>query len=158
MTGPRHHLVDRRSVLATASTALVSLAGCVGGGPESAGPQQRAYTLTLTHTGEAPEVKIEPAGEVADVIQINVGDTVEFTIVNEADVAIGFHNHANDAEIVIEPGEQRMMGFEATEAMTGRQEIEGWVSESGEDGTQDHGEHGGEAISLAVIEVRPRGS
>lgn len=148
----------RRTVLAAGGSAILSLAGCLSDGSEPSGPQQRSYTLTLTRSGETVELQIDPAGEVADVIQISVGDTVEFTIVNDADVPIGFHNHANDAEIVVVAGAERTMTFEATEAMTGRQEIEGWVAEGADGATETDGEHGGEATTLAVIEVRPRES
>lgn len=145
---------SRRSLLVAAGSALVPLAGCLGGGSEPSGPQERSYTLTILRSGESLDLRIDPAGDVADVIKIRVGDTVHFTVVNQADVPVGFHNHADDVEIVIEPGAERSMTFEATEAMTGRQEIEGWVAEE-EHGT---GDHGGEATTLAVIEVRPRGS
>lgn len=143
---------SRRTVLAAGGATVVSLAGCLGGS-EPSGPQRRAYTLTLTRSGGTLGLRIEPAGEVADVIRIHVCDTVEFTVVNEAAVPVGFHNHANDVEFVVEPGQQRATSFEATEAMTGRQEIEGWVVEDEHGGAHD--EHGGEATSLAVIEVRP---
>lgn len=157
MNETSHPIYDRRTFLIAGGSTMLAMAGCLGQSEQS-GPQNRSYTLTITRPGDTLELKIEPAGEVADVIQINVGDTVEFTIINEAEVPVGFHNHANDAEIVIETGEQRVMSFEATEAMTGRQEIEGWVveDEHGEEGAHD--EHGGEATSLAIIEVRPRGS
>lgn len=148
---------DRRTFLGASGSTMLVLAGCLGQS-EPSGPQHRSYTLTITQPGDTLELQIEPSGEVADVIQINVGDTVEFAILNEADVPVGFHNHANDAEIVIDPGEQREMSFEATEAMTGRQEIEGWVAEGEHDEEGAHGGHGGEATALAIIEVRPRGS
>lgn len=148
---------DRRTVVVVSGSAMVGLAGCLGGS-EPSGPQNRSYTLTITRPEDTLELQIDPAGDVADVIQIHVGDTIEFTIINESDIPVGFHNHANDAEIVIEPGAQREMGFEATEAMTGRQEIEGWVvdAEDGGEGADDG--HGGGATALAIIEVRPRGS
>lgn len=145
--------VRRRTVLVGGGLTMVSLAGCLGGS-EPGGPQHHSYTLTLTRSGEALELRIEPAGEVEDVIQVRVGDAVEFTIENDAGVPVGVHNHANDAEIVIEPGDERTMEFEATEAMTGRQVLEGWVVEAG-DGADGHGE---EATELAIIEVRPEGS
>lgn len=151
--------LTRRTVLVAGGSALVPLAGCLDGSDPS-GPQHRSYTLTITRSGETLELEIRPAGEVADVIQINVGDTVEFTIVNDAGVPVGFHNHANDAELVIEPGEEHVMSFEATEAMTGRQEIEGWVIESEPDGeghAEENGAHGDGATTLAIIEVRPGG-
>lgn len=131
---------------------MAFLAGCLGGS-QPTGPQHRSYALTITRSAETLGLRIEPAGDVADVIQIHVGDTVDFTIVNEAGVPVGYHNHANDAEIVLEPDERREMRFEATEAMTGRQEIEGWVADDEHGGG---GGHGGDATSLAIIEVRPR--
>lgn len=137
-----------------AAGGLAALAGCVGGGPGASTPQRLAYTLTITRSGDTLEMRVEPAGDVADVIRINVGDTVEFTVVNEAGVPVGVHNHATDAEFVVEPGGRRETSFEATEAMTGRQEIEGWVADDGSGG----GGHGADATALAVIEVRPRGS
>lgn len=140
---------------------MLTLTGCLGNGSDRGGPEQRTYTLTLTRSGETVEMTVDPAGEVADVIEINVGDTVEFTIVNEADAPVGFHSHANDAELVVDAGEERVMTFEATEAMTGRQEIEGWVARRGDGGEGGGGEpnggHGDAATTLAVIEVRPRG-
>lgn len=154
--------LNRRAVLVSGGAAVLSLAGCLGDGSGASRPQEREYTLTIDRPAETIELQIEPAGDVADVIQINVGDTVGFTIVNEADVPVGLHNHANDAEHVLEPGAQQAETFEATEAMTGRQEIEGWVVEHGDDGTGGHderdGEHGEAATTLAVIEIRPRGS
>jgi plastocyanin len=157
MTELTEPFFDRRTFLLGSGSTILAFTGCIGQS-EPSGPQNRSYTLTITRPGETLELQIEPAGEVADVIQIHVGDTVEFTITNAAAVPVGIHNHADDAEIVIEPDEQRVMTFEATEAMTGRQEIEGWVAEGeyGEDGAHD--EHGGDATSLAIIEVRPRGS
>lgn len=151
MTHPMPSL-RRRTVLVGGGLTMASLAGCLGGS-DPGGPQHRTYTLTLTRSGEALDLQIDPAGEVEDVIQVRVGDTVEFTIENEAGVPVGLHNHANDAEIDIDPGDERTIGFEATEAMTGRQVIEGWVVEAG-DGADGHGE---DATELAIIEVRPAG-
>lgn len=142
-------------------TAMLSLVGCIGGGPEDSGPQERQYTLTIAASDETIEMQVTPAGEVADVIQVYVGDTVEFTILNEADDPVGFHNHANDAEVMIEPGREHVMTFEATEAMTGRHEIEGWLAAGNQghaDDEEDHGEHGESTTTLAIIEVRPQGS
>lgn len=140
-------------MLAGVAGGLAALAGCLGG-PGASTPQRLAYTLTITRSGDSLEMRIDPAGDVADVIRINVGDTVEFTVVNEAGVPVGVHNHATDTEFVVDPGDQRGTSFEATEAMTGRQEIEGWVADDGSGGSA----HGEDAITLAVIEVRPRGS
>lgn len=151
--------LTRRTVLVAGGSAMVSLAGCLGGS-EPSGSQHRTNTLTITRSGETLELQVEPSGEVEDGIQIRVGDTVEFTIVNEAGVTVGFHNHANDAELVIEPGEEHVLSFEATEAMTGRQEIEGWVAESehhGEGHDEENAQHGEVTTALAIIEVRPRG-
>lgn len=154
MTAGFRQSIDRRTVIVAGASTMVSLAGCLGGSGPSA-PQQRALTLTITRPDGTLELQIQPSGEVADVIRIHVGDTVEFTIVNEARVPVGFHNHATDAEIVIEPDDQAAMRFEATEAMTGRQELEGWVVADEQDGNGDH-THGDEATTLGVIEVRPR--
>lgn len=154
MTDSEQPLVDRRTVLIAGGSAMASISGCLDGS-DSSGPQARSYTLAITRSDESFGLQIQPAGDVSGVIQINVGDTVEFTIINEADVPVGFHNHANDAEIVIDPGETRTMSFEATEAMTGRQEIEGWSAEDGNGGGEGHGS---EASTLAIIEVRPSGS
>lgn len=157
MTGPVRVTVTRRTALAFGGATVATFAGCLGG-PEPSGPRHRIYTLTITRPDEALELRIEPAGEVADVIQVRVGDTVEFTVVNETAVQVGFHNHADDVEFVVEPGDQREVSFEATEAMTGRQEIEGWVAEAGQEEEGERGGHGGGEATLGVIEVRPRSS
>lgn len=154
MTDAMDATIDRRSVLLAGGAGVVSLAGCLGTDPGSSGPQERTYTLTITRPKETLESRIEPAGEIADVVRVHVGDTVEFTVVNETDVPVGVHNHANDAEVVIGPGERRVLAFEASEAMTGRQEVEGWVADAGDEEAPDG--HGAEATVLAVIEVRPR--
>lgn len=146
----------RRAFLAVGASVLVPVAGCLGGGPDASGPEEHAYTMTITRPGETLELRIEPTPDVADVIQMHVGDTAEFTVLNRADDPVGFHNHATDSEITIEPGAERTVAFDATEAMVGRQEIEGWVVEDGT-GSEDHGGHG-DATTLVVIEVRPRGS
>lgn len=148
---------DRRTFLVAGGATIFALSGCLGDS-EPSGPQNRAYTLTITRPEDTLKLQIEPAGEVAGVIRIHVGDTIEFTVINEATVPVGFHNHANDAEVVIEPGGRHVMRFEATEAMTGRQEIEGWVAEGEHGEAGAHDGHGDEATSLAIIEVRPRGS
>lgn len=151
-----HPPCTRRHFVLAMGSAMLSLAGCNGRGRSDSGPQEREYTLTITTEGDTIHLQIEPAGEVEDVIQVNVGDTVTFTVVNNTAAPIGFHNHATDAEIILEPGEERVMTFEATDAMTGRQEIEGWVADSNDEVSD--GDHGGDASTLAIIEVRPRGS
>lgn len=142
-------------MVGAAGVVLVPLAGCSDGETESSGPQERSYTLTITSDSDTLEMQIDPAGDVEDVIQINVGDTVKFTVENEADSPVGFHNHANDEQVVIDAGGAHETSFEATEAMTGRQEIEGWIATA--DGDDSGDGHGGDATTLAIIEVRPRG-
>lgn len=144
--------LPRRSVLVAGTVAAASLAGCSGGRE----PQKRTFTLTISRTDQTLHLRVDPAGDVQDVIRVYVGDTVEFVIVNEADVAVGFHNHATDAEFIIDPGDTREESFEASEAMTGRQEIEGWVIQSDGDGSSDSGHHPAEVTTIAIIEIRPR--
>lgn len=143
--------LTRRTTLVAAGMAF---AGCLGS-PADEGPQERTYALTVTRSEGTLAMQVEPAGDVEDVIRVSVGDTVTFTIANEAAVPVGVHNHADDATVVVEPGATRDLGFEATEAMTGRHEIEGWVAEEGAADPDDHAE---DATVLAIVEVRPRGS
>lgn len=159
--------VTRRTVLVAAGSGVGGLAGCIDTPAGGSGPERREFALTISRSGDALEMRIDPAGDVEDVIRIFVGDTVRFDIANETDVPVGVHNHATDVEIVLDAGGQRTMAFEATEAMIGRHEIEGWVADDehgdGEDdgegdGEQDDGGHGSGTTSLAVLEVRPRGS
>lgn len=157
MTTQRTPLLRRRRLMKTGVAAAFALAGCVNLGSDDAGPQELSFTLTLTRSDGSLDLQIEPPPAVEDVIRIHVGDSVEFTIRNDTDDPIGFHNHANDAEVVIEPGADRTMAFEATEAMVGRQAIEGWVAQQ-DHGTGGNHTHDGESTTLAIIEVRPRGS
>lgn len=154
MTDTGHYTGTRRTMIVAGFSGLIGISGCLEGAT-GGGPESREFTLTIIRTDEQLELQIEPEGEVADVITISVGDTVEFMIINDTEVSVGFHNHATDAEIVLDPGEDRDMAFEATEAMTGRQELEGWIVETEDSGGSTHDT---EATSLAVIEVRPRGS
>lgn len=142
----------RRTVLLTGGSAVVGLAGCLSTGSDG-GPEERSFTLTLTRSETGIEGTIEPAGAVADVVQVAVGDSVTFTVLNDAEVSIAIHNHADDTEEIVDAGDDTELSFEATEAMTGRHEIEGWVVEEA-DGAGDHDA----ATTLVVIEVRPRGS
>lgn len=143
--------VPRRAVLLAVGTAVAG-AGCLGD-PGSDGPRAHTVSLTLTRADGSVEASVESGGPVSDVVQVNVGDSVTFTVRNDADVPVGVHNHADDAEVVVDPGGETDLSFEATEAMTGRHEVEGWLAEDGE-----AGEHGAGATTLVVIEVRPRGS
>lgn len=149
-------IVGRRTVLGSGVAGLVALAGCLDNPFGSSGPRERTYEITVSRSGEALAVSIEPSSDVEDVVQVNVGDTVTFDIVNDAGAPVGIHNHATDEEIVVEAGGERTTEFEATESMTGRHEIEGWIAED-DSGTAE-GEHGEDATALAVLEVRPRGS
>lgn len=133
---------------------MASVAGCLGDFSGSSGPRERTFQLTIDESGGSLDARIEPEGDVEGVVQVNVGDTVTFDVVNEAGTPVGVHNHATGEEVVIEGGGESTMEFEASEAMTGRQEVEGWLAsdDSGEGG------HGGSATTLLVVEVRPRGS
>lgn len=145
--------VSRRDMLGCAGAAIVGIAGCIEG--ETDGPQERTYRLTLTRSGETIEGTVEPAGPVSDVVQITVGDSVALVVQNDADIPLGVHNHANDAEVIVDPGTVSDLSFEATEPMTGRQEVEAWDAEG--DAAESEG-HGADASIVLYIEVRPEGS
>lgn len=145
--------LTRRAVLLGAA-GLTATTGCLSLSGESA-PQERTFTVTITENDGVP------AGSVADamvegVVRVFVGDTATFTFVNEADRAVGVHDHASDEELVVEPGARGSVEYEATEAMVGRQEIEAWFT--GESEGQQGGGHRADATSIVVVEVRPQGS
>lgn len=147
--------IRRRTVLVTGVSGLVSVSGCFGDISGGNGHGPHTYELTIDRPGQDLEMRIESGGESRDVIRIHVGDTAVLHISNDAGDAVGVHNHANDEQVVIESGTEQTMEFEATEEMTGRHEIEGWTAEG--DGNGTPAEHGADAASLGVIEVRPGG-
>ena len=164
--------VGRRAVLLAGVPVVGSLAGCLGGIAGGSGPQERTYEVTITRSGGTLQASVDPSGDTAGVVQVNVGDTVTFDVTNEAGVPVGVHNHATDEEVVVEAGGSTTMEFEAVESMTGRHELEGYVAEGTEGGHSEgtegnhsegtaegaEGGHGGETTPLIVIEVRPRGA
>lgn len=151
--------IRRRTVLVGGVSGLVSIAGCVGDLTGGSGQGPDTYELTIVRREQELAMRIEADGEERDVIRTHVGDMLTLEVTNDADEAVGVHNHANDEVFVLDPDGERTTAVEVGEEMTGRQEIEGWTVEggSGGDGTVTPGEHDESATTLAVIEVRPGG-
>lgn len=158
MSQPHHNpplpKTNRRAFLLSTAAGITAVAGCLGDLSGDSGPRERSFSVTITTSGAEPDGTVEGA-EVEDVVQVHVGDTVSFTFSNDAGEPVGVHDHASDAEIVIEPGDEGTMEFEVTEAMIGRQEIEAWFVD--DTGNRENGEHGADATPIVIVEVRPRG-
>lgn len=160
MSQPNHSTHDtpgmsRRVFLLGTATGAAASAGCLDMLPSESGPQKRTFDVTITVSdGELAGTVAE--ADVEDVVQVQVGDTAVFTFANETNELVGVHDHASDAEIVIDPDGEQTMEFEVTEAMIGRQEIEAWFA--GETDQQEDGGHGREATAIVIVEVRPQGS
>lgn len=127
--------------------------GCVGSLTDDDGPQERSFDVSITVSDGGPEATVEEA-EVEDVVQVYVGDTVRFSFTNNTETRLGVHDHASDAEIVVDPGQQESIEFDVRESMIGRQEIEAWLASEGDEGEG----HGAGATPIVIVEVRPRGS
>lgn len=147
--------IDRRTFLVSAVTCVVAVPGCLDLRSSTSGPQERTFTVTITTNNGEPAGSIEGA-DIEDVAQLHVGDTVTFTFTNETDQPVGVHDHATDAEIVIDPRMEEHIEFEATESMIGRQEIEAWFPEETASETNDG--HTADATPIVIVEVRPQGS
>lgn len=145
----------RRALVLAGVSGAVSLAGCGSLFGGDGGPQDRSFDVEVTLTGGELQGTVAGAGDVEDVVQVNVGDTVTFTFTNGTDEGIGVHDHATDAEVVLEPGGEETMEFEVRESMVGRQEIEAWLLE---EGVEDADSHGADATTIVIVEARPRGS
>lgn len=148
--------ISRRALLAAGLAGAASTAGCLGRfTPGGSGSRTLTYELTLTGSTPDPDLEISPAPDVEGVISIGVGDEVTLEVTNGLDAAFAVHNHVTDEETTVEAGDTATQSFEVIEAMVGRHELEGFVSDGeGEDG---EGEHGDQATTLAVVEVRPAG-
>lgn len=147
--------VSRRALLSASAAGVAAAAGCLGVLPDRSGPQERRFDVAITTADDELVGTVEGA-DVEDVVQVHVGDTAVFTFANGTADPVGVHDHASDADVVIDPGAEQTMAFEVTEAMIGRQEIEAWFADEtdrqGDDG------HGVDATAIVVVEVRPRGS
>lgn len=131
--------LSRRSVVTIGATGLASLGGCISLPFGRGGPEELTFEITLRGSDGEITASIDPAGDVEDVVQINVGDDVTFEFVNERDHPTGIHNHAIDEEVVIDQGTTHTTAFTPTEEMVGRHEVEAFDAE----GSGDHGHEEG---------------
>lgn len=147
--------LDRRTFIVGVVASVVAVPGCLDVRSSNSGPQERTFTVTITTEEGEPAGTIEGA-DIEDVAQIHVGDTVTFTFTNDTEQPVGVHDHATDAEIMIDPGMEQRIEFEATESMIGRQEIEAWFPDETDSETNDG--HTADATPIVIVEVRPQGS
>lgn len=160
MLGSNHNIhvtqgVSRRALLLASASGVAASAGCLDMLPNESGPQERTFDVTIS-TADSELVGTVADADVEDVVQVHVGDTAVFTFANETDQPVGVHDHASDAEVVIDPAGEQTIEFEVTEAMIGRQEIEAWFADE-TDQQEDDG-HGMDTTAIVIVEVRPRGS
>lgn len=146
--------MKRRGFLLGVTTSVVAVAGCQDVLSEDSGPQERSFDVTISASNGEPAGTVEGA-DIEDVVQVHVGDTVHFTFINDTGDSVGVHDHASDAELLVEPGAAQSLEFEVTEAMTGRQEIEAWFAAEADESAASHET---DATTIVIVEVRPRGS
>lgn len=144
---------SRRTVLAAGATTVAATSGCLGAlSPGGQGSGERSIEFTLSGSPSEPSVAIAPEPSVEGVATVGVGDEVTFEYTNDLGSDFGVHNHVTDSEVVVEAGATASESFTVIEAMVGRHDIEGFEAD---EGSETEGGHGDEAMSLAVVEVRP---
>lgn len=137
--------VSRRELVGASVCTLASLAGCLGGSSGADGTDEHEFDLTITRSDGELGITLEPESDTPGVVTVGVGDSVTFTIINDANIAVGLHDHATDRELVLEPDASQTLQFTPTDSMVGRHEIEGYRA-TGDGGGDDHGDddHGGD--------------
>jgi hypothetical protein len=131
--------VSRRELVGASVCTLAGLAGCLGSSSGADGTDEHEFDLTVTQSDGELGVTVEPERNTPGVVTVGVGDSVTFTIINDANIAVGLHDHATDRELVLEPDASQTLQFTPTDSMVGRHEIEGYRATG--DGDHDH-EHG----------------